>query len=69
MEYAFNTLNFDRMILGNALGNTRSHRIKEKAGAVFIKTEPIVDFINPEYKEREVWELTKERWETFKVAQ
>jgi [ribosomal protein S5]-alanine N-acetyltransferase len=71
MDYAFNTLNFDKMILGNALGNTRSRRLKEKDGAVFIKTEKTEPgrFLNPEYKEREVWELTKERWEIFNAAQ
>ena len=62
MEYAFRTLNFNTMILGNALGNTRSRRVKEKDGAVFLRTEP-ADFVNPAYKERELWELTKERWE------
>ena len=70
MEYAFDTLNFDKMILANSLGNTRSRRLKEKSGAIFIRTEKIEPrrFVNPEYKEREVWELTKERWKTFKDA-
>jgi len=59
--YAFDELGFDKLILTNALGNTRSRRIKEKAGAVFLRTEPF-NFVNPDYKLHEVWELTKERW-------
>jgi ribosomal-protein-alanine N-acetyltransferase len=70
MEYAFNNLNFDRMILANALGNMQLRRIKEKDGAVFLRTEPAYSpYVNPDYKERELWELTKERWETFHAAQ
>jgi [ribosomal protein S5]-alanine N-acetyltransferase len=62
MEYAFNTLNFDKMLLGNAIGNKQSRRIKEKEGAVFLRIIP-ANFVNPKYKERELWELSKERWE------
>lgn len=69
MQYAFNVLNFNKLIFGNALGNTQSRRIKEKNGAVLIRVEPVPQsyYANPEYKERELWELTKERWATFKA--
>jgi len=62
-DYAFETLGFDTLILSNALGNTRSRRIKEKAGAVFLRTEPAA-FVNPAYTHREVWELTKASWQS-----
>lgn len=60
-DYAFNTLGFEVLTLTNALGNIRSRRIKEKAGAVLIRTEPAL-FVNPEYTQHEVWELTREAW-------
>ena len=56
-EYAFNELGFEKLIFSNALGNTRSRRIKEKTGARFLRTEP-AQFVNPAFSEREVWELT-----------
>lgn len=33
LEYAFNELGFEKLIFSNAVGNKRSHRIKEKTGA------------------------------------
>jgi len=60
-DYAFAELGFETLVLSNALGNRRSRRIKEKAGAVLLRTEPF-HFINPAYSERELWELTKARW-------
>jgi ribosomal-protein-alanine N-acetyltransferase len=60
-DYAFGALGFERLILSNALGNIRSRRIKEKAGAVFLRNEPAA-FVNPDVTEREVWELTKSGW-------
>jgi RimJ/RimL family protein N-acetyltransferase len=61
--YAFTTLGFETLVLTNALGNTRSRRIKEKAGAVLLRTEPAT-FVNPDYTHREVWELTKPAWQS-----
>lgn len=61
IDYAFNDLGFDKLVFANAVENKRSKRIKEKTGAVFLKTEP-AKFINPEYTEHEIWELTKESW-------
>jgi RimJ/RimL family protein N-acetyltransferase len=62
-DYAFNVLCFETLILSNALGNNRSRRIKEKAGAVLLRTEP-AQFNDPIHTQREVWELTKSAWET-----
>jgi len=64
-DYAFNELGFERLIFSNALGNTRSRRIKEKTGARFIRTEP-AKFVNPAYTEREVWDITKAEWLNFR---
>ncbi len=60
-DYAFLELGFETLVLANAVGNIRSRRIKEKAGAVLLRTEPF-HFINPAYTEREIWELTKASW-------
>jgi [ribosomal protein S5]-alanine N-acetyltransferase len=61
MNYAFDVLGFESLVFANAVGNVRSRRIKEKTGARFVRTEP-AQFVNPEYSEREVWELTKAEW-------
>lgn len=61
MDYAFYHLNFDKMILSNAVGNLRSRRVKEKSGAKFIGTKP-TKFVHPDYTETELWEITKEAW-------
>jgi RimJ/RimL family protein N-acetyltransferase len=63
-DYAFNVLGFEKLVLGNAVGNTASRRIKERMGAVFLRTEPAI-YVDPSYTEREVWELTKECWKAF----
>lgn len=55
--YAFGPLGFSRLILCNAVGNERSRRIKEKAGAVFLRVEP-ARFVDPTVTMHEVWELT-----------
>jgi RimJ/RimL family protein N-acetyltransferase len=60
-DHAFTTLGFETLILSNALGNLRSRRIKEKAGATLLRTEP-AQFIDPKYTHREIWELTKQSW-------
>jgi ribosomal-protein-alanine N-acetyltransferase len=60
-DYAFEVLGFERLILSNAVGNLRSRRLKEKAGAVLLRTEA-ARFVDPSYSEREVWELTREAW-------
>ena len=66
-DYAFDVLGFEELVLANTVGNPTSRRIKETAGAVFLRTGPAV-YVNPSYTEREVWELTKERWKAFKAS-
>ena len=66
-DYAFDVLGFERLILANAVGNHASRRIKEKTGAMFVRTEPAI-YVNPRYTEREVWELTKGCWRAFKTS-
>ena len=67
MDYAFDVLGFQKVVLANAVGNPASRKMKERIGAVFLRTEPAV-YVNPSYTEREVWELTKERWKAFKAS-
>lgn len=66
-DYAFDGLGFEKLVLANAVGNSASRRIKEKMGAIFVRTEPAI-YVNPRYKEREVWELTKECWKAFNTS-
>ena len=61
MDYAFDALGFEKLTFANASGNSRSRRIKEKTGAKLIRMEP-AEFVNPDYTQREVWELTKQEW-------
>jgi RimJ/RimL family protein N-acetyltransferase len=61
MEYAFDALGFEVMIFANAKGNVRSRRIKEKSGARLVRVES-ADFVDPDFTEQEIWELTKEEW-------
>ena len=65
MNYAFEKLGFDRLVFSNALGNTKSRRIKEKTGASLVGTHP-AQFVSPDYTEAETWELTKADWISFK---
>jgi ribosomal-protein-alanine N-acetyltransferase len=67
MDYAFNVLNFEKLTFANAAGNNRSRRIKEKTGARLIRLET-AEFVNPNYKQREIWELTKQEWRKFAKA-
>ena len=60
-SYAFNQLGFGKLVFSNAAGNHRSRRIKEKTGATYIENRPS-KFVDPKYKEQEIWELTKESW-------
>ena len=61
ITYAFEYLGFEKLIFDNAVCNKRSRRIKEKTGAHLLYVEPS-KFVNPEYTEHEVWELTKNDW-------
>lgn len=66
MDYAFDELGFEKLVFSNAVGNTRSGRVKEKTGATLIGTTP-AKFVSPKYNEQEIWELTKENWKKFKA--
>lgn len=67
MDYAFSELGFEKLVFTNAVGNVRSRRIKEKAGARLLRISP-AKFVNPAYTEHEVWELTKEEWRKHQNA-
>lgn len=68
-DYAFDELGFETLIFNNAVGNKRSARVKEKAGAVFLREEPLVNgFVDPELHAHELWELTKENWKKRQAA-
>lgn len=60
-NFAFEVLGFSTLIFGNAVGNNRSARIKEKSGAQFVRREP-AHYVDPDLKERDIYELTKETW-------
>jgi len=61
MNYAFETLGYEKLILTNALGNIKSRRVKEKTGARFIGLKDQT-FVSPEYTQSEIWEVTKPEW-------
>ena len=61
MDHAFTDLGFHKVILSNAVGNIRSRRLKEKAGARLLGVEP-ANFVDPAFTERELWELDKGTW-------
>lgn len=65
-DYAFNTLNFKKLVFANAVGNHRSGRIKEKSGARFVRQEPAV-YVDPALNTRNVYEITKSEWLEFKA--
>lgn len=60
-EYAFTELGFQRLIFGNAVGNRRSARLKEKGGARLVRREA-ARYVDPCLTEREIYELTREDW-------
>lgn len=62
IDFAFRTLGFEQLVFANAKGNIKSRRIKEKTGAKFSRIEP-ASFVDPQYKEHEIWELSKTDWE------
>ena len=59
-RYAFEELGWPHLFLGNAAGNARSRRVKEKQGA------RLVDIVPCEFKGgpglRQVWLLEREAW-------
>lgn len=65
-DFAFEVVSLKKLIFSNALGNLRSRRIKEKTGARLIRIEK-ASFVDPMYRERELWELTKTNWSYYKT--
>lgn len=65
MDYAFNSLGFETLTFANAVGNDRSRRIKEKTGAKLIAIKSAA-FVDPQYTEHEIWELSKAAWIKFR---
>lgn len=66
MDYAFTDLGFEKLVFSNALGNTKSRRVKEKTGAILIGIRA-ANFVDPNLKQAETWELTKENWKQFRL--
>lgn len=65
-DFAFEHFGYDKLLFANAVGNTRSRRIKEKTGCSFVKTFEF-NFVDPNLSESELWELTRENWEVYKT--
>ena len=59
---AFERLGFTELIFSNAVGNVASRRIKEKTGCELVDILP-GRFVDPTFTQREIWRLTRERWE------
>ena len=66
-DYAFTKLGFEKLLFGNAVGNRRSARIKDKSGARLIRREAAT-YVDPTITEREIYELTKDDWLKMSVA-
>jgi RimJ/RimL family protein N-acetyltransferase len=67
-DCTFGILGFDKILIRNAKENIGSRRVKEKTGAVLLRTEPTDDY-HGGYAESEVWELTRDNWQKTKTAQ
>ena len=66
-DVAFNQLGFDELIFTNALGNTRSERIKEKTGCERIGVKDS-SFVDPQFTQSEIWRLTRASWEAHQAS-
>jgi len=60
---AFEELAYEKLIFSNAKGNLASRRVKEKTGAILIG-EKDTEFVDPQFTVSELWELSKEAWES-----
>lgn len=67
MDYAFDSLGFEKLVFSNAVGNNRSARVKHKTGATFVRNEP-AKFVDPALIQREVFELTRDAWHIFRTT-
>ncbi|MEK7690780.1 MAG: GNAT family protein [Bdellovibrionota bacterium] len=61
-NFAFHQIGFHKLQFGNAVGNVRSRRIKEKSHARRIGTQPF-EFVDPTFTQIELWEITKDEWD------
>jgi ribosomal-protein-alanine N-acetyltransferase len=62
-QYAFTELKFEKLIFSNAKKNIGSSKIKQKTGGTFLRFEKS-EFVDPSLTESEVWELTKQDWDS-----
>ncbi len=60
-NFAFSSLGFEKLLFGNAIGNDRSSRIKEKMGARLVSSTS-ASYVDEKYSQKEIYELTKEDW-------
>ncbi len=67
LDYAFEALGFEKLIFDNAVQNLASRRVKEKTGCRYIGLRA-QKFLNPEFAESEIWELSRADWQTFRGA-
>lgn len=67
IDFAFDQAGFEKLILSNATGHSRSGRIKDKTGACFLHTKPYA-FVDPEVTTLDVYELTHADWLAFKKS-
>lgn len=67
IDYAFESLGFETLVFSNAVGNEKSRRVKVKTGARFIEVQT-ANFVNPNYTQKEIWELSKHDWKALPIA-
>lgn len=65
-DFAFEKLNFNKLVFANAVNNIGSRRVKEKTNAKLLRIES-ARFVDPNLTERQVWELTKNDWQNEKT--
>lgn len=65
-DYVFGALGFKRLVIKNAQENAGSRRVKEKTGAIFLRTEPGGHY-HGDFALSEVWEITPESWAQAKL--
>lgn len=63
-DFVFDTLGLESFVASNAKSNSRSRRVKEKTGAVFVGTGELLHH-NGE-SEMELWLITRESWQKAK---
>ncbi|MDE1153666.1 MAG: GNAT family N-acetyltransferase [Micavibrio sp.] len=65
-DYAFGALGFDKLVIKNAADNEASRQLKIKTGAEMLETRPATHYLGGS-AQQEVWQLTAEKWNAFKV--